>query len=281
MKKTPLGAACDAQLTAINDQLCFGAFSAEELNRVIVAQALPSDTLTPVAFPSNTHASRINRRLADLPDFEVRTTNTLCASALIAASEHMQAYYRAATDELTRLTGMAPPVVQGGDDVRLQAYLVALGASVTPEVFDTVIYLRQRRNRLVHLGPLNAWFLQFFASPTGGAAGLKAYWRGRPTKLSGFDFANRDLDQFTIKDGYAMMNLLRIGLNTIDSWVAAQLPIDLIAEEIAREVIATEPGLRNETPRLAKKTSALMKIRYCTTVTAAQIDASVRKARAI
>jgi len=162
MNKTPFGRGCGARLTAINDQLCFGAFAAEELNRTIIAHADPSATTTAAAFPSNSHAARIDRRLADLPTFEARATDTLCASALIAASEHVQAYFKTARATIRRLTGTLSPVTQGGDDERLQGLLIALGAPVAAEVFDTVIYLRARRNRLVHEGPLPA-ALQLFS----------------------------------------------------------------------------------------------------------------------
>lgn len=279
MKKTPMGAACDARLNEINDQLCFGAFAAVELNRVVTAQAQPSGTMTPVAFPSNPHATRINRPVGDLPAFEATATSTLCASALIAASEHMQVYYRAAMMELRRLAGAPAPTVEGGDDDKLQELLTGLGAPVIPEIFQAVIYLRQRRNNLVHYGALKPWLKDYLDKR--GATDLQAYWGTRRTKLFGFDFRSRDLRSFTIHDGYAMMNLLRIGLKTIDGWVAAQLPIDPIAEEIAREIVSLEPGLRNEVSGLTRKTKAYMAARYGASVTLTQIDAPVRRARAI
>lgn len=279
MKKTPAGVACDARLTEINDQLCFGAFSTIELSRIIAALNHPPETLASIAFPQNPHAPRIDRRLEDLPEFQGQAIRTLNASALIAASEYVQAFFRSSSTTVHRLTGTASPLKQGGEDEKLRDQLVALGAPVVPEIFDTVIYLRLRRNRLVHEGPLGQWLDDFFDAGVGNR--VKAYWGTRRTKLFGFDFLDRDLGRFTINDGYAVMNLLRICMKTIDGWVAAQLPVAKLADEVARDLISRYPGLRNEIPTLTKRTRRELESLYGTKVALAEIDGPVRKARAI
>jgi len=114
-----------------------------------------------------------------------------------------------------------------------------------------------------------------------GAQRLEHYWKGRPTNLLGFDFHNQALDHFRAEDGYAMMNLFRICQTTIDQWVASSLPLNGVAEEIARDAIVRQPALRNDIPRLNRTTRALVKRDYGQQISEAMIDAPVRAARAI
>lgn len=276
MKKTPWGRACDVRLTAINDQLCFGAFASKELNRTIAARGPPKDITAAAAFPSNPHAARIDRRLVDLPQFEQSAVNTLCASALIAASEHIQEAFRTSRAELRRLTNTSAQTPIGGEDEKLKAQLTACGAPVVDEIFETVVYLRLRRNRLVHEGPLNATWQQYFAQ---GAGNLERFWSGRPTNLLGFDFHNPQLGAFRVEDGYAMMNLFRICQNTIDGWVAACLPARAIAEGIAKRLIREDRGLRHEVPRLMRKTRALLELEFGGALNAQELENAARAAR--
>lgn len=261
MKKTPLSRPYARQLNAINDQLCFAALAYEEVRKIISpGHDHPGAADTTTLFPGNTQASRIHRVAKELPAVEAEAVSTSCRSALIAASEYIQIYCEEALKALIQAvdTPITPP--PGGADEKLKAQLKASGAPVIDGIFDTVIYLRRRRNNLVHAnGSFRSEFERHFPA---GAARLSAFWGGRPADLGGFDFANRQIDVFTVEDGYAMMNLFRICLAEIDAWVAGLLPLPYIVETVVGTLLATGPGLRHNLPRLVRKARTVIEYDY-------------------
>lgn len=278
MKKTPLSKPYAARLNNLNDQLCFAALVTEEANKVINSSAShPATADTASLFPGNIHAPRIHRLATELPEFERLAVSTNCRTALIAASEYLQVYCKYAVHAVApAFGGPITPEPPGGKDEKLQAHLKVWGAPVVDEIFETVVYLRRRRNKLVHadeqLSPADESYI------ASAAPRLKAFWSTRPADLGGFDFANRQIDVFSVDDGYAMMNLFRICLHEIDSWVAAVLPLPHVAETVARSILAHSPGLRGDIPRLVRKARSIIMLDYGGTFSPSTLEPLVRMA---
>lgn len=260
--KTPLAGRYLRKLDGINDQLCFNAFAAEVVaGEVTPMAAQEPDTFTTAAFPDNPHASRIHRRLAELPAFQTDAISQACANSLQAGSEHLQAYF----DEVRKL-GVA--ILGGGvgtrddegDDERLQRQLKAWMAACPGEIFETAIYLRRRRNHLVHLHEEPASEMRNFLGS--GAARLTRFWAKRPIDLMSFDFANQALDRFRIEDGYAVMNLMRVCLRDVDAAVAANLPVEALARRAATEILGRDRQLRGSPALLARKVRTTLQMDY-------------------
>ncbi|KSB91740.1 hypothetical protein AS593_06880 [Caulobacter vibrioides] len=277
MNKTPLSKPYALQLNEINNQLCFAALVNEEACKVIrPGHAHPEKADTTTLFPGNSHASRIHRWAKDLAEVEVRAVSTSCRSALIAASEYVQIYCEEALKLVGSVSAIPHDPPAGGADEKLRAQLKAAGAPVIDGVFDTVIYLRRRRNNLVHAnGSFRADFEKHFPA---GAERLTAFWAKRPTELGGFDFANRRIEVFTVEDGYAVMNLFRICLSEIDGWVAGLLPLPHVVETIVKALLVRAPGLGGDLPRLVRKTRAVLELDYSERLDAATLGPMVQAA---
>jgi hypothetical protein len=276
--KTPLAGRFLEKLDGINDQLCFSAFAAE----VVAAEVRPlaaaqPDAFTTEIFHGNPHASRIHRRLADLPAFQADAISQACANSLQTGSEHLQAYF----DEVRKLGvhllgGEVGVRNDEGDDERLERQFQAWRAPYPGEISATAIYLRRRRNHLVHLHDEPASEMRNFLGS--GAPKLTKFWAKRPTDLMGFDFSNRALDRFRIEDGYAAMNLLRICLREVDAALAAVLPIEGLARQASIDILARDRRLRGSPSALARKLRATLQMEYGAQVseqTSEQIAAEV------
>jgi hypothetical protein len=261
MIKTPHSKPYADRLNAINDQLCFGAFLADEATAAMVPVIAAAPlTYTSAAFPANAHASRIHRELGDLPDFARQAMSTLCGNALGMGSEHLQTYCAEIRSAGYAWLGGAPINPKDGEDEQLRDQLALWGVTGLDEIFETVIYMRRRRNHLVHARDTIASAMKTFLAAR--AAPLDAFWAVRPVKLRGFTFTNPDLDTFTIDDGYAVMNLMRICLSEIDAAFAALLPVDPIAVDLANDRVAAAPHLRSNIPVLIRKVCADLDLQY-------------------
>ena len=261
--KTPLAARYLRKLDNINDQLCFNAFAAE----VVAGQVTPMvmvepEAFTTAAFPGNPHASRIHRRVAELPTFQAEAMSQACANSLQVGSEHLQAYF----DDVRKLgVGLLGGEVarrddDEGNDERLHRQLKAWRGTCPSEIFETAIYLRRRRNHLVHLHEAPASEMRNFLGS--GATKLIKFWGKRPTELLGFNFAASALDRFPIEDGYAVMNLMRVCLRTVDAAVAAVLPVEGLARRAAGEVLNRDGKLRGAPSNVARKLRETVKMDY-------------------
>jgi hypothetical protein len=160
------------------------------------------------------------------------------------------------------LIGMVSSVFEGEpkknepDDAALQRLMSDWGFSGHIEFLDTLIYLRRRRNIVVHMVEKLPPEMKAFLS--GGAKRLAAFWQTRPANLMGFDFSNPNLSDFTYADGFAIMNLLRICLSEIDAIFMKGIPAEHLVRELRAIVVKKSPSAAGNSSTLARKISRLM-----------------------
>ncbi len=248
--RTPIVAPFRKKLDMINDQLCFGAFYAFEASLQLHDQSVASFTTD--AFPHNPYASRIHRRVKELAEFEEIYLNQSALMAMQAGVETVQAYFCAVRKHTAALHKIDMSSGESADDEALHEQIISINCRTTTELFETAVYLRRRRNHLIHqLSEPSSEMKKFWKA--GGAQRLDEFWLKRPAELFGFDFSNRALDAFRIEDGFAIMNLLRICMLEIDRDVAQSLPRDALLEEIEKSVLSEKPHLKGDNNRLRNK----------------------------
>lgn len=257
--RTPIVGPFRRKLDMVNDQLCFGAFYAFEASLQLRDQSVASFTTD--AFPQNPFASRIHRRISKMVEFEEVFFNQSALMAMQAGVEIVQAYFSAVRKHSATLHKLGMHSGASADDEALHEQMRSISCRTTPELFETIVYLRRRRNHLVHqLEEPSSEMKKFWKS--GDAQRLNEFWLKRPAELFGFDFMNYTLDAFRIEDGFAIMNLLRICMLEIDRDVAQSLPGDAVLEEIEKSVLSENPHLKGDNNRLRKKVLSRLRRDY-------------------
>ena len=243
----------------VNDQLCFGAFYAFEASQQLRNHSVASFTTD--AFPQNPFSSRIHRLISEMVEYEETYFNQSALMAMQAGVEIAQAYFKAVRKHAATLHRLDLNSGASADDEALHEQMRSISYHTTPELFETVVYLRRRRNHLIHqLEEPSSEMKKFWKN--GDAQRLNSFWLERPAELFGFDFYNHTLDAFRIEDGFAIMNLLRICMLEIDRDVAQSLPRGAVLEEIEKSVLSEKPHLKGDKNRLRRKVLSRLRCDY-------------------
>ncbi|MEP3948104.1 hypothetical protein [Ascidiaceihabitans sp.] len=260
-QRTPLLKSFRNRLDIANDQLCFSAFYAYEASQLVSAKAAKQpDSFTSEVFDRNPFSSRIHRCMNDMANFQTEFLAQASATALHVGVETLLAYMSAVRSHSSSLHGGEASSMGNPEEEELLKHLQDVSCILEKELFDTTSYLRRRRNHLVHMlaDPTNE-MKRFWNK---GACFVTDFWSKRPAQLFDFDFFSQDLAEFTIEDGFAIMNILRIIMSDIDRAIASSLPQDAVLKEVTHRTVDRSKHLLGNHGRLIRKIRALAVLEY-------------------
>lgn len=249
------------QLDAVNDHLCFGAFYAFEASQNILQKsANETNEFTTQLFPSNPYSERIHRRVSDIIDFEESYLNQSAAMALQAGMEIVQSYFEKVRKFTAKFHNIEPANISAPEDELLLIQMTSRKCQFRKEIFDTIVYLRRRRNHCVHMLQTPTSEMEKFWKTD--AETLNQFWKSQRTKLFDFNFLNEELISFRIQDGFAIMNLLRVCMSVIDSNIAINFSTQDIIADATKRVLLKSNHLRGDEERCIRKVKGLVMREY-------------------
>ncbi|MBO9675125.1 hypothetical protein [uncultured Pedobacter sp.] len=242
--KTPLQKEYTIKLANLNDQFCFFLFSREELNdKISNFSASVNPLFTTDLFNKNKYSSKIHVTLEKLPLF-LEQNQTLNFGAYFSFSyEFLSSYIDDIMVTIEKINGVGLTSTEQKQDLetRLSCLIKKCGLGTPPqEIFDTISYLRLRRNYFTHvLETLNAKFLDIV---TNKGQLLNTFWASSVSEL---DFTSSNVEEFKENETLDLLKLTRIILERIDSFVSGILNEDGIAELVTIELFETNPSRLN------------------------------------
>lgn len=245
------------QLDAVNDHLCYGAFYAFEASQNILQKASKQpDEFTTQLFPSNPYSERIHRPVTDIINFEEKYLNQSAAIALQTGMEVVQCYFKKVRKFAANFHNIESANTSEPEDELLLTQMTLMKCEFQKEMFDTIVYLRRRRNHCVHMLQNPTSEMEKFWK--NDAELLNQFWKIQRTNLLDFDFSNEELTAFRIQDGFAIMNLLRVCMSVIDSNIAINFSIQDIIADATKRVLLDSNHLRGDQERCIRKVKGLV-----------------------
>lgn len=263
MKRTPLTSKYVQELAKINDRLCFYEFTRSEIENAVTPH-LPSknESFLPTVFACNPSAARINVKLGSLPKF-MREHDEFTLGSYVSTSYEMASHYTAAALKLLLVTNgllePKPPKRAGPETVYRQA-LADLGFTIPDqEVHDALSFIRLRRNHFVHLNKLPSPLFIQFCSAVGVA--LNKYWQNARGAL---DFTVATAGPISEVEAIAMIKILRICVDALDTHLAGILNVAALGRSVAEEIFAVTPSKINAdvVAMRVRKLNAVFRHRY-------------------
>lgn len=263
MFKTPIRAKFVSRLERINDQLCFAAFGRHELGALFAPHvaASPKAYSTDI-FPANPHARRIYRMMKDMPEFAAVSEEIELQMVVISGVEHALAYI-AEIEAFRRRVILSPADAIKCDAPEDQIFDKMSGWTGSAPVrgdYRTLGYLRLLRNHYAHVNddPSPA-FAAYLAQHSHH---LQSFWANGVTQLGTFQFRTLVDAPLTASDAFAIMNLLRVVIEHIDTGFAGTLTLEAVLPEVTARLFATCAGHDRTPERLSPKVRAAIEHDY-------------------
>jgi hypothetical protein len=261
MAKTPLILETRQKLRLLGDQLYYTTFVDELV--ALMLEARPAEDLvrfTAEAFPESKKAPRIHIPLARLAAFRDGALSAGFGAVVVASYEVCDSYMVALPQLLQRLsTQTIEP--QYSDKPEENARLALIDAASPPidaEVFETLKYVRLRRNHIAHLREDPTKELAALIRQRG--THLYRYW-DEPEDISFSDWPSEVLSE---GEAVGLLKYLRVCIERIDEAAGQCLDDLLVIEQLNAELVQAQPNLRHSSmmPRRTNKIEALAEMLY-------------------
>jgi hypothetical protein len=231
------------------------------------------------AFLGNQYASRIMVKLKNLSTHEGKSQKLILGSTLAACYEISGDYLEAVFGMLKGYNAL--PRYNWNSGVTPEENLVLLFqrngiARPSQHFFDTLTYIRHRRNHFIHLwNTPNAAFANFIA--TNGAP-LNVRWRN-PGVVT-LDFTSVvDVSEFALTECIEIIKLIGICMTQIDQGIAAILNVNEVITVLAESQFGPE-SIRMNNDVARQRIQRLIRVAQSElglTITSAQCDLPVRR----
>lgn len=257
MLRTPIRTKFSKQLIRINDQICFAALGRREFGEAIdrLAQASPQES-TSTVFASNPYATRLHRKMEDIPAFAANSEQVELQMGVIAGCEHAIAYLK---EIETFRAAVKPSPVDGLkadaiEDRLLQKLAAWLGKAPVKGPYLTLGYLRLLRNHYGHVNEVKtSAFSKYIANH---AHHLQTFWNNGRTDIGPLKFRTLPDGPLSAEACFAIMNLLRICIEEIDADFVRTLSVPDILEHMVAEVHERDKPRSNDPEWFPKRVRA-------------------------
>ncbi len=238
VKKTPIGTKFQKQLVKANDQACFSALEHFEFSKILhQLEMTQPNAFTTEIFCDNPYAARMYRKGHELRPFGISSAEVGLQMAIIASYEYADAF----SSELQNFRkahcpSPADSIKEDADEDTLREKISAWsGEKQVRGFFDTLGYLRHRRNHFAHGNvELEPAFSRFINQR---AHHLNTFWDNDTTKIFGYNFLSRELNSITPEHAFALINMLRVSISHIDETFANSLSYDELFLAEARSIL--------------------------------------------
>jgi hypothetical protein len=263
LKRTPIGAKFSKQLVKANDQACFSALEHFEFSKILRRlEATQADDFTTEIFGDNPYAARMYRRGCELRNFGTTAADVGLQMAIIASYEYADAF----SSELQSFRRVHHPspadsIKAEADEDTLREKIVAWSGEEQPRgYFDTLGYLRHRRNHFAHGNEeLEAAFSKFINQR---GHQLNTFWKNDQTKIFGYDFRIRELNSVTAEHAFGLINMLRVSVSCIDEMFANTLSYEELFLSETKSILATPQHRGLPIRKVASKARTRLQISY-------------------
>lgn len=220
----------ESKLEDMNDQLCYFLFSDNEVNSVLSKlEQGTSGAYTTEVFPENNFSERLHIKIEALPAFRTKAFHTLVSMSVIASVEYLLSYI----GEIEEFRARVMPSVHDGvnnekSEEQLRLKLKKwLGKEPESALIKTIAYLRLRRNHIAHVQEVaNDAYSSLLKNDSNQ---LNTYWAKQSTELNGFDFSKKSFSEFEVNEVFALINLSRVCMRSVDSLILSTIPEENIA----------------------------------------------------
>lgn len=257
MLRTPIRTKFSKQLIRINDQICFAALGRREFGETIdrLAQASPEQSTTTV-FASNPYASRLHRKIEEIPTFAAKSEQIELQMGVIAGCEHAIAYLKEI--EVFRAAVKPGPAdalkADAIEDRLLQKLAEWLGTAPVKGPYLTLGYLRLLRNHYGHVNEVKtSAFTKYIANY---AHYLQTFWNNGRTDIGPLIFRTLPDGPLSPEACFAIMNLLRICIEEIDADFVRTLTVPDVLEHMVAQVHERDKPRSNDPEWFTKRVRA-------------------------
>lgn len=228
---SPGGKAVLDQLAALNDELCFFLFAAEEMSRGLRRFSPALDTVFSTdLFSDNPEARRIHVPLSQLRQFQRVHGSSTYYSYFSTSYEVAATYYSQCTDFLTKCgVALGAPGQSNHPEVKFGNQIAPI-ISMPREVLETLQYMRIRRNHWIHRSPSPKQIWLDLASQSGST--LNMFWGITRGPL---DFTKANQSSLQVDEVIALIKLIRVCIQRIDDMVMSSVPLQGLLVLAARE----------------------------------------------
>jgi hypothetical protein len=242
--KTPLQNDYLDKLANLNDQLCFFLFNRDEFKSKISNFTSNANSLfTTDLFAKNQYSSKIHVTFKKLPEF-MEHNQTLNFGAYFSFSyEFLSGYIEDVMSIIETINGvdLADTEQKKDLEIRLNKLVVKCGQGTLPsELIDTISYFRLRRNYFTHI--LDTLNNKFLALVENRGSILNTYWT---ESISELDFSQQSVNEFKENETIELIKIIRIVLETLDTFIGGILDKEGIAKYVTTELYAGNPSRIN------------------------------------
>ena len=261
MPKTPLILETRQKLRLLGDQLYYTTF-VDELVVAMIGSRPTSDLarFTPDVFPGSKKAPRINIPLSRLAAFRESALSAGFGAVVVASYEVCNSYMLGLPRLLRRLCTrrVADEYSDKPEENARLALVDAASPPIDTEVFETLKYVRLRRNHIAHLREDPGKELATLIRQRG--THLNRYW-DEPAEITFADWPSETLSE---AEAVGLLKHLRICIEQIDEAAGQCLDDLLVIEELNAELVQAQPHLRDASviPRRTGKIEALADMLY-------------------
>lgn len=235
MAKTPIRKLYIDKIDAINDQLWYHLFTAQELNRSIANFSdRAKELFTTDLFTGNSFSRRIHICVKDLPRFQRYNINLSFGSFYTTTYELSKGFIKDIFGTIKTFNALhAYNWNKRIEAERNLSLLLNRSALPLPNhiYFGTLKYLRLRRNHFTHINPGITTEFQNFIINNGNA--LNVFWRNLNV-TNHLDFTSLDIHSFTQEITVELITVIRLCVNNIDEHIAGLLLQNSIVESVVR-----------------------------------------------
>jgi hypothetical protein len=239
MAKTPFRKLYIDKIDAINDQLWYHLFTAEELNKSFANFSDEAkDLYTTDLYAGNRFSRRIHIFVKDLPRFQRYNINLSFGAFYTATYELSKGYIKDVFGILKSFNALHAYNWNNMTEAErnLHLLLTRSGLPIPNQIyFDTLKYLRLRRNHFTHIAPGISPNFQNFIAAQGTA--LNLFWRNLHV-INHLDFTALNIQLFNQELSVELIKVIRICINGIDEHIAGLLNQNSIVESVVRREYA-------------------------------------------
>jgi hypothetical protein len=219
--QTRIGREIERRLASLNDRYSFFLFLEHEFSSQLHhSDPGLADHFTTDVFAGNPNAARIHVRLCELPGFIEANRVATFGVYFTASYEAATPFFYAALDLLLEANRPRPPLPErswGAQECYYRDALTLWGCSLPPnELFETMSWIRHRRNAIVH-GKIAAKEVYERVAQEHGEA-LNRFWKRVVSQL---DFRVPTTGDLTESDALDLLKLLRVVIRRFDGHFAS------------------------------------------------------------
>lgn len=277
MQKTNLKNEYLDKVAFVNDQLCYFQFADEIVRKEIEKKEIVDPSrLTTDIFSSNKFAKRIQVRFCELESFRNKAIETASGISLSLGVEHLLNYLDAVQNLKMEISNTSASKKKfDSPEEQIQNNFKEWNIDdIDSAMFKTIKYLRLRRNHIVHSREeLTDGFDTVVRRESNH---LKNFWTAK-TNLSGLDFSDNNVDQFSTEESYTCMKLIRVCIEEIDEAISSSLTNEDLVNYMATTALNKKPELHNLKSKLVRKVSAWIKLEFGRKIKPAIIEDIISK----